>query len=336
MNPSKLLLRLISFFQPGIVEHGGGGEAVLDEQDEQGEHGETPEGDGSDESDDSGNDDADTSGDDQGEEEGEGEADNGEAGDQPDAEGGLTVTLGGEPSPEEDEKRAPDWLRELRKSNREKDRRIRELEAKVSSANPAPAAVVVGEKPTLEGCDYDAEKFEKELDGWHARKLQADEQKRERDAAESRSREAWQKTTDAYGAEKAKLKLPNYEDAEGAVQDALSVTQQGVILHGLEPKRAALLTYALGNNPAKLKELAAVTDPVKFAVAVARLEMQMKVTNKKGAAPAPERTVRSTVSGSSAVDSQMERLRKEARQTGDYSKVTEFRRQQDAKKQKRA
>ena len=42
--------------------------------------------------------------------------------------GGLVITLGDEdPQQEEEQARAPEWVRELRKANREKDKRIREL-----------------------------------------------------------------------------------------------------------------------------------------------------------------------------------------------------------------
>ena len=67
-------------------------------------------------------------------------------------------------------------------------------------------------------------------------------------------------------------------------------------------------------------------DPVKFAFAVAKLETQLKVTNRK-AAPPPESTVRGTGRVSGAVDSTLERLRADAEKTGDYSKVMQYKRQ---------
>src|SRR5437870_4888599 len=43
----------------------------------------------------------------------------------------VVVTIGEESPPsDEEENRAPEWVRELRKTSREKDRRIRELEQK--------------------------------------------------------------------------------------------------------------------------------------------------------------------------------------------------------------
>ena len=51
--------------------------------------------------------------------------------DQPDDE--VVVSIGEEAPPAEEEVRAPEWVRELRKTNREKERRIRELEARLTA-----------------------------------------------------------------------------------------------------------------------------------------------------------------------------------------------------------
>lgn len=263
-----------------------------------------------------------------------------QAGEQPteqatEAEGGATdqadelvVTIGEEsPTSEEDENRAPDWVRELRKSNREKDRRIRDLEQKLSTPAAAPqAAVVVGEKPTLEGCDWDAARFETELNEWHQRKLAASAEDEKKQKAEQAAKAAWQATLDAYGKAKTELKVRDFEDAEAQAADVLNVTQQGVILNGAE--NPALVIYALGKNPKKAKELASIADPVKFAFAVAKLETQLKVTPRSKSAPVPERVVRSGVPGAAAVNNQLERLRAEAEKTGDYTKVHQYKQQQ--------
>ena len=90
------------------------------------------------------------------------------------------------------------------------------------------------------------------------------------------------------------------------------------------------MIYALGKNPKKAKELAAIADPVKFAFAVAKLEAQLKVTNRKPSPPPPERVISGTGRVSGAVDSTLERLREEAARTGDMSKVVAYRRQKRA------
>jgi hypothetical protein len=137
-------------------------------------------------------------------------------------------------------------------------------------------------------------------------------------------RQAWQSKLDDYGKAKAELKVRDYEDAEETVQQILNITQQGVVLQGCD--NPALVVYALGKNPKKTAELAKLTDPVKFAFAVAKLEKELKVTNRK-AAPAPERVVSGTGRSSGAVDSTLERLREEAARTGNMTKVIAYRAQ---------
>ena len=85
----------------------------------------------------------------------------------------------------------------------------------------------------------------------------------------------------------------------------------------------ALVVYALGKNPKKAQELASIKDPVKFAFAVAKLEKDLKVTNRR-AAPPPERVVSGTGRVSGAVDSTLERLREEASKSGDMTKVLAY------------
>ena len=107
------------------------------------------------------------------------------------------------------------------------------------------------------------------------------------------------------------------------MQDTFNVTQQGVILQGA--KRPELLIYALGKNPAKAKELAAIKDPVKFAFAAAELETKLKVADRK-VTTEPERVVTGSARISGTVDSTLERLRAEAEKTGDMSKVLAYKR----------
>ncbi len=241
----------------------------------------------------------------------------------------LVISLGDdEPPPQANEKEAPTWLRDLRKSNREKDRRIRELEQRLSTAQPAAAPVVVGEKPKLADYEFDEDKFSDALDQWHERKRKADEAVAERSRTQKAAEDAWNTKLTAYETNKKALPVRDFEDAEEAAKDLLSEVQQGIILHAAKSPEKVI--YALGKNPKRLAELAAIKDPVSFAVALGGLEKDMKVT-KRTAPPPPETRVRSTVSGAAAVDNQLERLRQEARQTGNYDKVTAFQREKREK-----
>lgn len=251
-----------------------------------------------------------------------------------DDEDEVVVTIDGvTPDPEQEEQAsAPQWVKDVRKQNRELARQNRELQDKLNkAATPAPAAkpAELGPKPTLADHDYDADAFEAALEKWHSAKRDADAASAASKAAQDAEAAAWQAKLTAYDDKKKALKVKDFDDAEAAVQDTFDTTQRGVLIHGSEDP--ALLVYALGKNPGKAKELAAITDPVKFAFAVARLETQLKVTNRKAAPPAPERSIQGSGRASGAVDSTLERLRAEADRTGDMTKVMAYKRQLKAK-----
>jgi hypothetical protein len=247
-----------------------------------------------------------------------------EAADEDAIEDEVEVSIGDKPvQAEEPKQSAPAWVRELRRRERELQREVRELRAKMQTPQQdetKPPAL--GAKPKLEDHDYDAEKFEAALASWFERKRQADERAAKQKQSEEQQKQAWQARLDAYGKAKASLRVRDYEDAESSVTESLNVTQQGIIVSGAE--NPALVTYAIGKDPAKLKELAAIADPVRFAFAVAKLETQLKVNPRKPAA-APEVIVKSTtrLAGGSH-DQVLERLYEEADKTGDRTKVIAY------------
>jgi desulfoferrodoxin (superoxide reductase-like protein) len=255
-------------------------------------------------------------GEDQTTEDGEGESDE------------VIVSIGEEAPPPEEQTHAPEWVRELRKTNRELQRQNRELQGKLqSTAQTETKPVVLGKKPSLEEHDYDADKFEAALADWFERKRQADEAAAKQEAEVMNQQKAWQAKLDGYGKAKAELRVKDFEDAEAVAQELFNITQQGVVLQGAD--NPALVIYALGKNPKKAKELSDIKDPVKFAFAVAKLEKELKVTNRK-AAPPPERIVSGTGRVSGAVDSTLERLREEAARTGNLTKVIQYKAQKRA------
>lgn len=279
---------------------------------------------------------ADLSGSDEGQEEQEqeeGEDDQEDDGDgqEGDEDDGVVVTIGDEPEQEEqDEKAAPAWVKDLRKAQRELQKENRELKAKLEQSAPKPKAIEVGTKPTLEGCDYDGDKFEQELTAWHDRKRQAEQSAKQQEDEQKAQQEAWKGRLDSYATAKAALKVKDFADAEEVTTSVFNEVQQALIIDAAD--NPALVIYALGKNPAKAKELAAITSHTKFLREISRLEdTKLKVQNRK-APPAPERTVSGTGKISGTTDSTLERLRTEAEKTGDLSKVLAYKRQQRDKK----
>lgn len=249
----------------------------------------------------------------------------------------VQVTIGDDAAPEDEQAGfngpAPEWVKELREEQRRLRRRVREFEAKEAAAQQerdiAQGVPVLGKKPTLEDHDYDPSAYEAALEAWYRQKESVDEAKRKRDEAVAEERRVWESRLEGYAKQKGALKVRDYDEAEASVQEAFSVTQQGVIIQGAE--NPALVVYALGKNPKRAKELAAITDPVRFAFAVAKLESSLKIS-PKSKPPAPERQVPvGTAPSSGAADSTLERLREEAARTGDMTKVVRYKQQLRAK-----
>jgi len=239
----------------------------------------------------------------------------------------VVVSIGEESPPQEEKEPAPEWVRELRKNYRELQREKRELEARLTTSQKAEEKPLsLGAKPTLEQFDYDAEQFEVALERWYENKRKVQEQDNAKKAEQQKAEQDWQNTLKNYGSLKSQLKVKDYDDAEHVVLESLNETKQGIILHGA--KNPALVVYALGKNPQKVKELASIDDPVKFAIAIGGLEKELKVTSRKTASPPPpESKVRGSAPISGAVDSTLERLREEAARSGDHSKVFAYKQQ---------
>lgn len=231
----------------------------------------------------------------------------------------VDITIGDEqPEPEATEK-APSWVADLRKRNRELAKALREAQA----AQLQPAATAqeepIGPKPAMSDADvdFDADKFEAKLLAWNERKRKAEDAKREREQAAQANAEAWRQTLSKYESELKAIKAPGVQEAEEAVKDALSVVQHGIIIQGSDEDRAKLV-YALGRNPKRLQELAAIKDPVKFTYALGKVAALMKTATRKPAT-APETGVRGGSPGVTSTATRQDALLKKAQATGDYT-----------------
>lgn len=249
-------------------------------------------------------------------------------------EGEIVVSIDGEEASEKEEAEpAPEWVKDLRKKHRELERENRDLRAKVSAANGMEnAPAILPKKPRLDddGIDYDQEKYEAELDAWYAKKADFDRQERENEKAEAEKQNSFNAKLESYNQAREKIRVPDFEDAEGNLINALDRTQQGIIIDACE--NPALLVYALGRNQGKLNELAAIKNPVQFAYAVSKLENTMKVTKKTAVAEVEKMPPSFGGKSVASADKNLDRLRAEAEKTGDYSKVMQYKKQLKAKK----
>jgi hypothetical protein len=259
-----------------------------------------------------------------------------EAADAPDTEGPpgdddeLVITLGEEqPEPEPEEtpviRQMRQALKEAKRREREKDAILQQLQARPAAPEPQDPGPI----PKIADFDFDDDKHAAAVSEWTAKKAAAELVKAQRQQQQQQQQEAWNKRVQAYEQAKTALKVPRFDDAEEAVKDNLSIAQQSLILKAKEPEK---LIYVLGNNPKRLKALAAITDPVDFVYAVGELRQEMRVIPKKKP-PVPERVpARGGAGGYTTADNSLEKLRAEAEKTGDYSRVLAYKRDMKAKK----
>jgi hypothetical protein len=221
---------------------------------------------------------------------------------------------------------APKWVADLRKSHKEIMREKRELQREleeIRSKLPQPAPTLTA-KPTLDQYDYDETRFSEAYDNWMEQKAKLDAADRAKLDAQRKEQEEVENFKKSYAARKESLGVADFEEAESEVGSILNQTQAGLLMRGADDP--AVLVYALSKSPARLIELSKIADPVKFTVAVAKLEISL--ATKKTTRPAPEaRVTAERGTGFNATSSQLDKLRAEAERTGDYSKVVQYKKQ---------
>jgi len=242
--------------------------------------------------------------------------------DEPEGEEESEVSFSDEASPASGERDTG-----LVKHLRSQLERVSKERDQLRSQVPAKPKIVVGERPALADCDYDEDKHAEALLAWSERKRQAEAEEADADRQARETQEAWSKEVEGYQAKKAALKFSDVQQAEDVVAATLSEIQRAVIIKSAE--NPALVEYALGKHPGKLAEISAITDPLKLAAAVARMEGKLTVTPRRRP-PEPEQIARGTGSIIQGADKTLERLEKEAERTGDSSKLVAYRRQKRA------
>lgn len=209
---------------------------------------------------------------------------------------------------------------------------VKELRAKLREASEKaaayergdlqpPRAIEVGERPTMETCDYDEARFEQELDAWKDRDRQAKEATTQAQKHQEAAQAAWQEELAEHGRKVIALGARDFEAARDEVASALSLVQQAALIKAAD--NSAAVAYALGKNPHKLADLAKIQDPIKFAVAVSKLEGTLKVTKTTRRAVEPDRTVRGSASLAGG-DKKLEALEAKAARTGNRTEVIAY------------
>ena len=234
----------------------------------------------------------------------------------------LEVSFGEEPEPEEE---APTLVNKLRKMEREKSKRVKELELELERMK-AGEQPKIGAKPKLEDFDYDADEFEKAYETWQDQKRQIDAKVAREQEAQEKANQAWQEKLKGYAEQKAKIPVKDYAEAESSVLSEFSEVQQSIIVKCAQ--NSAMMIYGLGKNPKLLNDLAAIKDPIEFTWKVGQLETKMN-TSSKPKIPAPEKTV-SAGRPVGNVTRNLDSMREKAEKSGDWTAYFEAKRKSKA------
>ncbi|EOU9618843.1 phage capsid protein [Klebsiella aerogenes] len=192
---------------------------------------------------------------------------------------------------------APQWVKDLRKNNREKDKELRELRRQLEAIQSKPAEVqqpqsdALPPKPTLESCDYDEAAFEQAVTDWHEKKSRAEQQKQQQQRQQQEYQQRFQQRVEAHKQRAAKLPVKDYQEMESIVLSELKPIQQEIIIHAAD-EGSELIAYALGKNPQLRQRVAAETDPIRAAFLLGQISKQVSLAPKPKKAIKPEPEVR--------------------------------------------
>jgi len=260
------------------------------------------------------------------------DTDTNEAENDPADDGEVEVTFG-EPSDDEAQESEDDGdedassvIRNMRKREREKDRKLRqaerELEQLRKAQQPQTAVPELPPKPTLESCDWDPDEHEVKLLAWYEQSREVEKAKaKQQEQQQALIREAEAKRT-AYQENAKKLKAKDFADAEEEVVSIFDQARQSILLEASD--NPALLVYALGKNPAQLERLSKITSLAKFAAELGKLEKDLKVS--KPTKPAPADTNLRSNAPASGSSKKLAQLEADAERTGDRTKLIAYKR----------
>lgn len=236
-------------------------------------------------------------------------------------DGELAIEVEGDDEPEDE----PHLAKKLRAEVRERNKRIKELEARL-----APKPVDIGKKPDLwEDCEGDPDKFEADLLAWTERKRQAEQAANAENEQQTVKQQAFEKQRVAYRAKAQTLGLKDIESAEQNIIDTLGAPYLGAIISYADDP--AKVVAALAAHPRLLSQIADEPDDLRKLKLM--FQMESKVTIKRKGAAAPEAgTILKGTANVSGGDKALEKLEKDAERTGDRSKLIAYREAKKAKK----
>lgn len=209
---------------------------------------------------------------------------------------------------------------ELVKHLRDKITTLQRDRAAERKAPVTESPIVVGEKPTIESCEWDADKFEMERDAYDDRVRAKQEQDNRLNRAREESDREWQDVTRAYAEKRRALPFRDVEAVEAVAFSELSDTQQAVIARIAD--NPAKLIYALGKSPVKLAAVSKITNPLLLTKEITKLEATLTTTKGKRP-PDPQPVLRGKTITTNR-DKKLEEMEKRIGPNGDRSEIIAY------------
>lgn len=217
-------------------------------------------------------------------------------------------------------------IRYFRKRFKKQQRQIAELRERLGKAGVGAEPPPLEKPPLLADCDYDEEEHRRRSEKWLEQKLQHSLREETKKRELEKNAADWQRKLAQYNTGKEMLGARDYSDAEETVKSTLGDVKFTQILEGAAHPEDVI--YALAQHPDVLEKLADLQSNNTFAWRAAELQGRIvKVKPKKPAAP-PERIPKATAQATGMTQSKEELLRKKAHETGEFSELHEFQRQQ--------
>lgn len=236
-----------------------------------------------------------------------------------------------DPADEEvDGQPAPQWVKDLRKEAKSTKKALKQRDAELdeykrqledlrqrSQEAQKPAPVITEPKlPKLEDFDYDDGKYAEAMHKYAQDFAAHTQYKREVEAKQQTEVQLLQERQQSYMQKRGEAmgKLKDFVDVEKIVVSTLPIEKQNLILKAVE-SNPELVVYAIGRNPGLLQEIAKEADPAMIGFRLGQISEKARI------APRVKRTVESEpqVSGGMGSSNNLDRLYKNAQQTGDYT-----------------
>lgn len=208
---------------------------------------------------------------------------------------------------------APEWVKQVRKENRELKRQLKQRESQQTERQQA-----LREKPTFEGSEFDEDVYQADLDKWYAEKAQHDAKVQVEQQKYKQYDERYQNDANAL-----KAKAPDYDEIEQSIADIMPESKQALLKMAVE--NPAKMVYALGKSPKQLESLIGLDD-VQFVKQIALLEHQMTSKAKSRNPNKPKPKTHELEGAAGGTDTKLAKLEAEAAKTGDRSKVIAYKR----------